>query len=193
MPKASKATASESMTLEGYEGHFEHFEGGYSVGFETYTADADLAPLFVGLPDDRCQCPHWGYVIKGKVKFTFTDGHEETYEARRRLLRAAGAHAPRSTPAQKSSSFIPQPNSARRWRSSRRTWRRWARSRRGQPDERNGLALPGRGVAAGRASVTCSLTERPVREPACAPSRLRPPGRRAAFGTQSRQLSGSAS
>jgi hypothetical protein len=80
MPKASKETASESMTREGYEGHFEHFEGGYSVGFETYTADADLAPLFKGLPDDRCQCPHWGYVIKGKVTFTFTDGHEETYE-----------------------------------------------------------------------------------------------------------------
>ena len=81
MPKASRATASESMTLEGYEGHFEHFEGGYSVGFETYTADADLAPLFQGLPDDHCQCPHWGYVIKGRVKFTFADGHDETFEA----------------------------------------------------------------------------------------------------------------
>lgn len=80
MPKASKETASESMTLEGYEGHFEHFDGGYSVGFETYTADADLAPLFKGLPDDRCQCPHWGYVIKGKLKFTFSDGDEEIYE-----------------------------------------------------------------------------------------------------------------
>ena len=27
MPKASKETASESMTIEGYEGHYEHFEG----------------------------------------------------------------------------------------------------------------------------------------------------------------------
>ena len=81
MPKASKATASENVSLEGYEGHFEHFEGGYSVGFETYTADADLAPLFAGLPDDRCQCPHWGYVVRGKVRFTFADGHEEAYEA----------------------------------------------------------------------------------------------------------------
>lgn len=80
MPKASKTTASESVALEGYEGHFEHFEGGYSVGFERYTADADLAPLFKGLPDDRCQCPHWGYVIEGKLMFTFSDGHEETYE-----------------------------------------------------------------------------------------------------------------
>lgn len=81
MPKASKATASETMEVEGYEGHFEHFDDNFTVGFETYTADADLAPFFTGLPDDRCQCPHWGYVIKGKVGFTFADGHEETYEA----------------------------------------------------------------------------------------------------------------
>jgi hypothetical protein len=80
MPKASKQTASESIALEGYEGHFEEL-GGYTVGFETYTADADLAPLFVGLPDDLCQCAHLGYVLEGKVKFTFADGSEEVYEA----------------------------------------------------------------------------------------------------------------
>ncbi len=80
MPKASSETASERFEMEGYEGQFEHFDGGYSVGFETYTADADPSPLFKGLPDDRCQCPHWGYVIEGKVTFTFTDGHSETYE-----------------------------------------------------------------------------------------------------------------
>ncbi|MGH3109961.1 MAG: cupin domain-containing protein [Gaiellaceae bacterium] len=81
MPKASKATASERLELEGYEGSFEHFDGGYSVGFETYSADADLSPYFVGLPDDRCQCPHWGYVIAGRVSFAFGDGRSETYEA----------------------------------------------------------------------------------------------------------------
>ena len=79
MPKASKASASEHMEIEGYEGHFEHFDGGYTVGFERYTADADLTPLFAGLPDDRCQCAHWGYVITGKVTFKFAD-REETYE-----------------------------------------------------------------------------------------------------------------
>jgi hypothetical protein len=79
MPKASKATASDSMQVEGYEGHFENFDGGYTVGFETYTADADMAELFKGLPDDRCQCEHWGYVIKGKVSFKTADG-EETFE-----------------------------------------------------------------------------------------------------------------
>lgn len=79
MPKASSATASESVEVEGYEGHFERFEGGYTVAFETYTADADLSPFFDGLPDNRCQCPHWGYVIEGRVGFRFAD-HEETYE-----------------------------------------------------------------------------------------------------------------
>jgi hypothetical protein len=80
MPKASKQTASEHETLEGYEGHFEHFEGGWTVGFETYTEDADLAPLFKGLPDDECQCAHMGYVVSGKVAFRSSDG-EETFEA----------------------------------------------------------------------------------------------------------------
>jgi hypothetical protein len=79
MPKASKKTATDSVELDGYEGHFESFEGGYTVGFETYTADADLTPLFAGLPDDRCPCAHWGYVIKGKLPFKTAHG-EETFE-----------------------------------------------------------------------------------------------------------------
>ena len=80
MPKASKGSASEHVEVEGYEGHIEKLAGGYTVAFERYTADADLAPLFTGLPDDRCQCPHWGYVIKGQVTFKFAD-RDETYAA----------------------------------------------------------------------------------------------------------------
>jgi hypothetical protein len=79
MPKTSKISASESVELDGYEGHFENLEGGYTVGFETYTADADLTPLFAGLPDDRCQCVHWGYVVKGKLTFKSAAG-DETFE-----------------------------------------------------------------------------------------------------------------
>jgi hypothetical protein len=80
MPHASKATASEHQTVEGYEGHFEHLPGGWSVGFEAYTQDADLAPLFKGLPNDECQCEHMGYVIKGKVGFRSGEA-EELFEA----------------------------------------------------------------------------------------------------------------
>jgi hypothetical protein len=79
MPKASKTTASETIVLEGLEVQLEHLDGGYSVCFESHKADVDLAGLFRGLPDDRCQLPRWGYVIKGKVAFRHADG-EETYE-----------------------------------------------------------------------------------------------------------------
>jgi hypothetical protein len=92
MPKVSRATASDSMEVEGYEGHYENFDGGYTVAFETYTADSDLAELFKGLPDDRCQCEHWGYVIKGKVSFKTADG-EETFEAGDAYYMPAG-HTP---------------------------------------------------------------------------------------------------
>jgi hypothetical protein len=66
--------------VEGYEGHFEHFEGGWTVGFEAYSEDADLAPLFQGLPGDQCQCEHMGYVIRGQVGFRSAAG-EERFEA----------------------------------------------------------------------------------------------------------------
>jgi hypothetical protein len=79
MPSASRETASESVEVEGYEGHFEHFDGGYTVGFESYSADIDLSPFFTGLPEDQCQSAHWGFVQRGKVTYRFSD-HEETYE-----------------------------------------------------------------------------------------------------------------
>jgi hypothetical protein len=80
MPKASIATASETVAMDGFEGHYEKLEGGYTVGFEAYAADSDPVDLFKGLPDDRCQSAHWGYVLSGKVAFRYADG-EELYEA----------------------------------------------------------------------------------------------------------------
>ena len=74
--RMSKKTAAETVRIEGYEGHFDDLEGGYTVGFETYTQTADLPPFFKGLPDDRCQCSHWGYVLEGKVVFKTADGEE---------------------------------------------------------------------------------------------------------------------
>jgi hypothetical protein len=79
MPKASRETASQVEDAGVMEGHYEDL-GGYLVGWETFREDADTAPLFKGLPDDRCQAPHWGYVLKGKIVFRFAD-HEEIYEA----------------------------------------------------------------------------------------------------------------
>lgn len=80
MPKVSRETTSETVAMDGFEGGYERLEGGYTVGFESYTENADVAELFRGLPDDRCQSPHWGYVFRGRVSFRYAD-REETYEA----------------------------------------------------------------------------------------------------------------
>ena len=79
MAGITQATAPQHEAMEGFEGHYGEIEG-YAIGFERYDADVDAAPLFVGLPDDRCQSPHWGYVVKGKVGFRTASG-EETHEA----------------------------------------------------------------------------------------------------------------
>ena len=78
--KTSKQGAPDTFEMEGYEGHFAEL-GGYTVGYETYLEDSDPAPLFKGLPDDHCQCPHWGVVLKGTLTYRFSDGTEETIGA----------------------------------------------------------------------------------------------------------------
>lgn len=53
---------------------------GMNVALERFPAGLSTAPIFVGLPDDRCQCPHWGYVVRGRVRVLYAD-HEETLQA----------------------------------------------------------------------------------------------------------------
>jgi hypothetical protein len=52
----------------------------------------DLAPLLKGMPDDLCQCPHWGMLYKGKIRVRYAD-HEELVEAGQVFYMAPG-HAP---------------------------------------------------------------------------------------------------
>ena len=78
MPKTSKQTASHVEDMGVMVGHYEELDG-YTVGFETFREDADATPLMKGLPDDRCQSPHWGYVVSGSVTFKYAD-RDETYE-----------------------------------------------------------------------------------------------------------------
>jgi len=41
-------------------------------------AGTDIAPLLIGLKDDLCQSPHWGYLLEGEVIVTYKDGEQET-------------------------------------------------------------------------------------------------------------------
>ena len=53
---------------------------GYSaMGGEYFSlgAGTDITELLKGLEGDLCQCPHWGYLIEGKVTVTFAEGTSE--------------------------------------------------------------------------------------------------------------------
>jgi hypothetical protein len=52
----------------------------------------DAASFFKGLPEDRCQCPHWGYVLKGRLRYKFAD-REEVFGAGD-VYYAAPGHTP---------------------------------------------------------------------------------------------------
>jgi hypothetical protein len=79
MPNVSKDSAAHVDDHGVVEDRHEDI-GGYTVNFLSFREDADGTPMLRGLPDDRCQCPHWGYVLKGRLTYRFAD-HEEIFEA----------------------------------------------------------------------------------------------------------------
>lgn len=52
--------------------------GEISCEFFSLSVGVDTTPLFIGLEGDLCQCPHWGYVIRGQLTTTDADGASET-------------------------------------------------------------------------------------------------------------------
>src|SRR3954451_13308314 len=79
MPRTRKDEAPVLVDVPVLEGRYVQLDD-YTVSFETFRDDADGTPLFRGLPDDRCQCPHWGFVMSGQLVLRFAD-REESYEA----------------------------------------------------------------------------------------------------------------
>jgi hypothetical protein len=79
MPKVSKESAANVEDHGVAEDRHEDVDG-YTVNFVTFRQDLDGTPLLKGLPGDRCPCPHWGYVLKGRLTYRFAD-REEVFEA----------------------------------------------------------------------------------------------------------------
>ena len=52
-----------------------------SAEYFTLSAGVDTTPLFKGLDGDLCQCPHWGYVLRGQITTTDKTGAQETVQA----------------------------------------------------------------------------------------------------------------
>jgi len=104
MPKASREGAAHRADGPGYEGRFDEL-GDHTVAFEAFNAGRDMAPLFRGLPDDRCQTPHWGVVVKGRMTFTYADG-QDVVEAGEAYYAAPG-HTPSADPGTETIEFSP--------------------------------------------------------------------------------------
>jgi hypothetical protein len=71
----------EPTVIGEYEGR-QVDAGGIRIAFESMPAQfpPDASP-FKGLPDDRCQCDHWGYLFKGSFRVTYLDGPDEIVSA----------------------------------------------------------------------------------------------------------------
>jgi hypothetical protein len=79
MAKVSKQSAAQVEDHGPVEDRHEEV-GDYTVNFVSFRQDVDGTPLLKGLPGDSCDCPHWGYVVKGKLTYRFAD-HDEVLEA----------------------------------------------------------------------------------------------------------------
>ena len=66
--------------------------GDMTVSLIRLKQGTDLSPALVGLPDDLCQCPHWGFMRHGKLKMRTKHG-DEVYEAGQPFYWSPG-HAP---------------------------------------------------------------------------------------------------
>lgn len=50
--------------------------GGMAVAVNALPAGTDLGPLLVGLKNNTCQVPHWGYIVKGALRIKYDLGEE---------------------------------------------------------------------------------------------------------------------
>lgn len=91
MPKTSSAAADTVKDFGVAVDRSKDLDG-YTVNFVTIKQTHDLAPMLAGLPTGKCTCPHWGYVLKGRVIVRYDD-HEEVLEAGDAFYMAPG-HAP---------------------------------------------------------------------------------------------------
>jgi hypothetical protein len=51
--------------------------GAFTISRVSLARGHDAREVFKGLPDDLCQCPHWGYVMKGRLRVWTASGASE--------------------------------------------------------------------------------------------------------------------
>ena len=90
-----EAFAPETMSVAMEGGGVEvrtESAGDMTVGLFRLPSGFDLRPLLQGLQGDLCQCPHWGYMLKGTLRMHTPEGQQD-FTAGQAFYWAAG-HAP---------------------------------------------------------------------------------------------------
>ena len=90
MPSAARDDLPEREIVPGYVSRLADW-GGVTVAFEHAVAGQDASSMIKGLPDDRCQAPHWGYLFSGRMTVDYGD-RQETIEGGRAYYVAPGHH-----------------------------------------------------------------------------------------------------
>jgi hypothetical protein len=75
MPKTSSATTDRVADYGVAIDRSSELDG-ITVNFVTITKSHDLAPMLASLPTGNCTCPHWGYIVKGRVIVRYADREE---------------------------------------------------------------------------------------------------------------------
>jgi hypothetical protein len=92
MKAITRDEASVAIQGDGVDFRRQAIGGGMSTAFVRLPAGADLRPAVVGLTDDLCPCPHWGYMLSGRLRMHTAAGPQD-YEAGQAFYWASG-HAP---------------------------------------------------------------------------------------------------
>ena len=111
MPKVSRDSAPQRQEAGPVVDLRDELDG-YTVSFTSLLEDIDATPFMKGLPDDRYQCPHWGYVIKGKMTARYAD-HDEVFEAGDAFIHRPATSRWRTSPAPSSCGSVPAMSCAR--------------------------------------------------------------------------------
>ena len=78
MPSGSRDELPVVEIVPGYSSRMADWAG-MTVAFERAHAGQDASSMVKGLPDDRCQAPHWGYLFSGRIIVDYGD-RQETIE-----------------------------------------------------------------------------------------------------------------
>ncbi len=79
-PMTEKHIAIDSFPTNKMINHVEGW-GNMTVAVNSIPAGTDLSPLLMGLKNNSCQVPHWGYIIKGAMRLQYDSGEEVLLKA----------------------------------------------------------------------------------------------------------------